>query len=52
MAEIKDPENTIIITLKDGPVVIELLTEVAPLHCERMKQLARDGAMTTWPSTG
>lgn len=44
MAEIKDPENTIIITLKDGPVVIELLTDVAPLHCERMKQLARDGA--------
>ncbi len=25
MADIKDPENTIIITLKDGPVVIELL---------------------------
>lgn len=44
MSEIKDPENTIIITLKDGPVVIELLSDVAPLHCERMKQLARDGA--------
>lgn len=44
MADIKDPENTIIITLKDGPVVIELYSEVAPLHCERMKQLARDGA--------
>lgn len=44
MAAIKDPENTIIITLKDGPVVIELLPAVAPLHCERMKQLARDGA--------
>jgi cyclophilin family peptidyl-prolyl cis-trans isomerase len=44
MAEIKDPENTIIITLKDGPVVIELYNEVAPLHCARMKQLARDGA--------
>ena len=25
MAEIKDPENTIIMTLKDGEVVIELL---------------------------
>jgi peptidylprolyl isomerase len=44
MADIKDPENTIIIELKDGPVVIELLTDVAPNHCERMKQLARDGA--------
>ena len=27
MAEIKDPENTIIIELKDGPVVIELLSD-------------------------
>ena len=44
MAEIKDPENTIILTLKDGEVVIELLTEIAPKHCERMKQLARDKA--------
>ncbi|MCL7464813.1 peptidylprolyl isomerase [Phaeovulum sp. NW3] len=43
MAEIKDPENTIIIELKDGPVVIELLSDVAPKHCERMKVLARAG---------
>jgi cyclophilin family peptidyl-prolyl cis-trans isomerase len=43
MAEIKDPENTIIITLKDGPVVIELLKDVAPRHAERMKALARAG---------
>ncbi|PTE14850.1 peptidylprolyl isomerase [Pseudogemmobacter blasticus] len=44
MAQIKDPENTIILTLKDGEVVIELLSEVAPKHAERMKQLARDKA--------
>jgi len=44
MAEIKDPENTIIIELKDGPVVVELLADVAPKHCERMKELARAGA--------
>ncbi|MDF3604777.1 peptidylprolyl isomerase [Paracoccus sp. DMF-8] len=44
MAEIKDPENTIIITLRDGPVVIELLPDVAPKHAERMKELARAGA--------
>ena len=44
MAEIKDPENTIILTLKDGEVVIELLPAVAPKHSERMKQLARDKA--------
>ncbi len=43
MADIKDPENTIIITLKDGPVVIELLKDVAPKHAERMKELARAG---------
>jgi peptidylprolyl isomerase len=44
LADIKDPENTIIITLKDGPVVIELLPSVAPKHSERMKELARAGA--------
>ncbi len=44
MAEIKDPENTILIELKDGPVTIELLSDVAPKHAERMKQLARAGA--------
>ena len=44
MAEIKDPENTIIVELKNGRVVIELLPDVAPGHCERMKELAREGA--------
>ena len=44
MAEIKDPDNTIIIELKDGPVTIELLPDVAPGHVERMKELAREGA--------
>lgn len=44
MAEIKDPENTLIITLKDGDVHIELLADVAPKHVDRMKTLARAGA--------
>ena len=44
MAEIKDPENTIIIALKDGEVVVQLLADVAPKHTERMKTLARAGA--------
>ena len=44
MAEIKDPENTILMELKDGTVVIELLAEVAPEHTKRMKDLARAGA--------
>ncbi|MGB8622853.1 MAG: peptidylprolyl isomerase [Paracoccaceae bacterium] len=44
MAEIKDPENTIIVELAGGPVTIELLPDVAPKHVERMKELARAGA--------
>jgi peptidylprolyl isomerase len=44
MAEIKDPENTILMELKDGTVTIELLPDVAPKHSERMKELARAGA--------
>lgn len=43
MADIKDPENTILMELKDGTVVIELLPDVAPGHSERMKELARSG---------
>ena len=44
MAEIQDPENTVIITLKDGDVVIALLPDIAPAHAARMKELARAGA--------
>ena len=44
MAEIKDPENTIHIELKDGTVTIELMPDVAPQHCERIKELARAGS--------
>jgi len=44
MAEIKDPENTILMELKGGTVVIELLADVAPKHAARMKELARAGA--------
>ena len=44
MADIKDPENTILMELKDGTVTIELLPDVAPKHAERMKELARSGA--------
>ncbi|MDG1279808.1 MAG: peptidylprolyl isomerase [Pseudorhodobacter sp.] len=43
MADIKDPENTILMELKSGTVVIELLPDVAPLHSARMKELARAG---------
>ena len=43
MADIKDPENTILMELKGGTVTIELLPDVAPQHVERMKELARAG---------
>ena len=44
MADIKDPENTILMTLKGGTVTIQLLADVAPLHTARMKELARAGS--------
>ena len=44
MADIKDPENTILIELTGGTVIIELLADVAPKHTARMKELARAGA--------
>ncbi|MDB5522528.1 MAG: ppiB [Rhizobium sp.] len=44
MAEIKDPENTIILETTKGKVVIQLMPEVAPLHVARIKELAREGA--------
>lgn len=44
MADYKDPENTVLLELKGGTVVIELLPDVAPKHVERMKELVRSGA--------
>ena len=43
MADYNDPENTILMELKDGNVAIELLPDVAPEHSARMKELARAG---------
>ncbi len=40
--KIKDPENTLIMTLRTGKVIIELMPEIAPLHCARIKQLVRN----------
>jgi peptidylprolyl isomerase len=44
MSAYEDPENTILITLKSGTVAIALLLDIAPAHCARMKELAREGA--------
>jgi peptidylprolyl isomerase len=38
-----DPENTLIIELKSGKVVIALRPDLAPQHVARVKQLAREG---------
>ncbi len=38
-----DPANTLVIELKDGPVVIRLRPDLAPKHVERVKALAREG---------
>ena len=44
MAEIKDPENTIIMETTKGKVVIQLLPDLAPGHVARIKELTREGA--------
>ena len=43
MANVKDPENTLIMETTKGQVVIELRPDLAPKHVERIKKLARDG---------
>jgi cyclophilin family peptidyl-prolyl cis-trans isomerase len=39
-----DPENTMIITLKDGDVTIALRPDLAPKHVAQIKELVREGA--------
>jgi peptidylprolyl isomerase len=38
-----DKENTLILTLDTGPVTIQLLSDKAPGHVARIKELARQG---------
>ncbi len=38
-----DPEDTLILTLETGPVVIALRPDLAPGHVARIKELAREG---------
>jgi len=44
MAEIKDPENTLVMETTKGKVVIQLLPDLAPGHVARIKELARETA--------
>ena len=38
-----DPENTLVMTLDSGEVVIRLRPDLAPQHVARIKELAREG---------
>ncbi len=38
-----DPENTLLMTLKDGVVVIQMRPDLAPKHVARIKELTREG---------
>jgi cyclophilin family peptidyl-prolyl cis-trans isomerase len=44
MAEIKDPENTLVMETTKGKVVIEMFPDLAHGHVGRIKELAREGA--------
>jgi peptidylprolyl isomerase len=39
-----DPDNTMIITLKDGDVTVALRPDLAPKHVAQIKKLVREGA--------
>lgn len=39
----KNPENTLLLKLKDGDVLIEMYEDVAPEHVKRIKELVRQG---------
>ncbi len=43
MADIKDPENALLLDLEYGRVTIELRPDLAPNHVARIKELAREG---------
>ncbi|MDO8359637.1 MAG: peptidylprolyl isomerase [Devosia sp.] len=43
MADIKDPENTLLIETTKGPVVVEMRPDLAPNHVAHIKTLAREG---------
>lgn len=42
MADIKDPENALVLETTQGNIVIELRPDLAPNHVKRLKTLARE----------
>ena len=43
LAQTDDPENTLLLQLKDGTVTIKLRPDLAPNHVARLKELTRKG---------
>ena len=43
MAKIKDPENTLVMEMTHGRVVIEMRPDLAPGHVAHIKKLVREG---------
>jgi peptidylprolyl isomerase len=43
LAQAPDPQNTLVIELKTGRVLVKLRPDLAPKHVERVKQLAKEG---------
>jgi cyclophilin family peptidyl-prolyl cis-trans isomerase len=41
--DLDSPENTLLLELKDGTVIIQLRPDLAPKHVKRIKELAREG---------
>jgi peptidylprolyl isomerase len=44
-----DPQNTILLDVKSGRIIIKLRNDLAPKHAERIKQLAREGFYNNVP---
>ncbi len=44
-----DPQNVLVIDSSKGRIVIQLRTDLAPKHAERLKQLAREGYYNNVP---
>jgi peptidylprolyl isomerase len=43
LAQAPDPQNTLVIELKTGQVLVKLRPDLAPKHVERVKMLAKEG---------
>ena len=41
--QVREPENSLLLKLKNGDVVIEMFEDVAPKHVARIKELVRSG---------